>query len=75
MKPLDIKSSIGLDRLATRKEVRCAFSLSSQGSFEIASGCDDLHRMDSDCGDRAYSRFEDSMWLAIVCEMPDSTIN
>jgi hypothetical protein len=46
MKLVDIKSPIGLDRLATWDEVRCAMSFSSQGAFELAGGCDDFLDME-----------------------------
>jgi hypothetical protein len=61
MKPVDIESSIGLDRLATLKEVGFAMSFSSQGAFDFNS--------------RACKLPEDIMWLAIVSEMVDSIIN
>jgi hypothetical protein len=53
MKPVDIKSSIGLDRLATWNEVRCAMSMSSQRSFAVGGACEDVLDMDSERSDRA----------------------
>jgi hypothetical protein len=75
MKPVDIKNSIELDRLATWNEVRCAMSFSTQGAFERVSACDDFREIDSDFSGRAYNLPEDKMWSAIISEMLDSKIN
>jgi hypothetical protein len=75
MKLVDIESSIGLDRLATWNEVRCAMSVSSQGALEVIGACDDFRKMDSDFSRRACNLPADIMWLAIISEMPDSISN
>jgi hypothetical protein len=75
MKLVDIESSIGLDRLATWNEVRCAMSFSSQGGFELVCACDDFREIDSDFSGRACNLPEDIMWLAIASEMLDSISN
>ena len=75
MKPVDIESPIGLDRLATWNEVRCAMSFSSHGAIELVSACDDFREIDSDFSGRAYNLPEDKMWSAIISEMLDSKIN
>jgi hypothetical protein len=69
MKLVDIKNSIGLDRLTTRNEVRCAISFSSLGAFELVVFCDAFREMNSDFLP------EDDMWSAIVSEMPTSQSN
>jgi hypothetical protein len=74
MKLVDIESPIGLDRIATWNEVRCAMSSSSQGAFEFG-GCGDFREVDSDFRGRAYSLPENIVWLAIVSETLDSTSN
>jgi hypothetical protein len=61
MKPVNIESSVGLDRLATWNEVRCAMSFLSQGALDFNS--------------RVSKLPEDIMWLAIVSEMVDSIVN
>ena len=75
MKTVEIKSSIGLDRLATWNEVRCAMSCLSQASSELARSWDDSHEADSDFRGRACNLPEDDMWLAIISDMPDSRSN
>ena len=77
MKPLEIESPIGLDRLATWNEVLCAMSSSSQGAFELISACDNFREreMDSDFSGRACNIPEDTMWLAIAGKMLDSKRN
>ena len=75
MKLVDIESPIGLDRLATWNEVRCAMSFSSQGAFELVGRCDDFLDMDTDFSGRACNLPEDIVWLAIVNRMLDSTSN
>jgi hypothetical protein len=75
MKPVDIESSIGLDRLATCNEVRYAMVFLSQGAFALVGTNDDLQELDSDFSSRACNLPEDNMWLAIVREMPDCKSN
>jgi hypothetical protein len=75
MKPVDIGSSIGLDRLATWNEVMCAISVSAEGTFALVRDSDDLREADSDFSVIAWKLSEDTMWLAIVSEMPDSKCN
>jgi hypothetical protein len=69
MKPVNIESSVGLDRLATRNEVRYAISFSSLDAFELVVTCDAFREMNSDFLP------EDDMWSAIVSEMPTSKSN
>jgi hypothetical protein len=69
-----VESPIGLDRLATREEVRSAMSFSSQSAFERASR-DDCREVDSDFTSRSCKFSEDTMWLVIVSETPDSMSN
>jgi hypothetical protein len=75
MKLIDIESSIGLDRLATWDEVRCAMSFSSHDAFELVGACDAFREMDSDFSGRACHLPDDIVWLAMVNEMLDSTSN
>jgi hypothetical protein len=75
MKPVHIESPIGLDRLATWDEVRCAMSFSSQGVFKLVGACDNFRETDSDLSGRAYNLLEDIMWLAISSEILDSESN
>jgi hypothetical protein len=75
MKPVDIGSTIGLDRLATWNEVMCAISVSAEGTFALVRDSDDLREADSDFSGIAWKLSEDTMWLAIVSEMPDSKSN
>jgi hypothetical protein len=75
MNLVDIESPIGLDRLATCNEVRCAMSFSSQGVFELVGACDASREMDSDFSGRPGDLSEDIVWLAMVSEMLDSTSN
>jgi hypothetical protein len=75
MKPVDIESSIGLDRIATWDEIICAISVSSQSGFTFVGACDDLREAHSDVSGGACNLSEDVMWLAIVSEMPDSKSN
>jgi hypothetical protein len=75
MKPVDIGSSIGLDRLATWNEVMCAISVSAEGALLLGGACNDLREMDSDFSGSACNLPEDEMWLAIAREMPDSKSN
>jgi hypothetical protein len=75
MKHVDIESVIGLDRLATWDEVRCAMSFSSPGAFGHLDACNDFREMDSDFSGRACNPPEDIAWLAIASKMLDSTSN
>jgi hypothetical protein len=75
MKPGEIVSYIGLDRLATRNEVRYAMSLSSQSAVAFVGACDNLRKMDADFSGSTCNLTEDNMWLAIVSQMPDSESN
>ena len=75
MKPVDIGSSIGLDRLATWNEVMCAISVSAEGTFALVRDSDDLREADSDFSISACNLTEDDMWLAIAREMRDSKSN
>jgi hypothetical protein len=74
MKPVNIGSSIGLDRLATWSEVMCAITVSAEGTLALG-GCNDLRERDSDFSVTACNLPDDDMWLAIVCDMPDSKCN
>jgi len=75
MKPVDIESPIGLDRLATWDEVRCAMSFWSQGALELVSPCDEFREMDSGLSLRAPKLPEDMTWLDIDSEMVDPKCN
>jgi hypothetical protein len=75
MKPLDIESPIGLDRLATWNEVRCAMSFSSQDAIELVTACDDFREVDSDLSGRACNLPEDMMWLEIASEIVNPKSN
>ena len=75
MKPVDIGSSIGLDRLATWNEVMCAISASGEGTFALVRDSDDLRKADSDFSVSACNLTEDDMWLAIAHEMRNSKSN
>jgi hypothetical protein len=75
MKPVDIESSIGLDRIATWNEFIRAMSVSSEGAFALVGACDNLREMGSDFSGAACNLSEDAMWLAIISEMPDSKSN
>jgi hypothetical protein len=70
-----IKSSIGLDRIATWNEVRYALAFPSQVSFESVGVRDDLIEMDSSVSGLACDLSEDAMWLAIARGMSDSKCN
>jgi hypothetical protein len=70
MKPVNMESSIGLDRIATCNEVRCAMAVSSQSPLELVA-CDDFHEMHSDFTACAYNLPEEIVWLAIRSEIPD----
>jgi hypothetical protein len=75
MKPASIKGFVGVDRIATRGEIRFAMSLLSQGAFGLGSACDDFREAESDSSDRTCNLREDTMWLVLVREMPDSQSN
>jgi hypothetical protein len=75
MKSVELGSPIGLDRLATWNELMCAISASAEGPFALVRESDDLREADSDFSVSACNLPEDDMWLAIVCEMPDSKSN
>ena len=75
MKSVNVVSPMGLDRLATWIEVRCAMSVSSQEDFELVGTSRDFREMGSDFSGRACNLPEDTMWLAIASEMPDSLSN
>jgi hypothetical protein len=75
MKPVDIGSSIGLDRLATWNEVMCAISASAEGTFALVRERDDLCEADSDFSVSACNLPEDELWLAIAREMQTSKSN
>jgi len=70
-----MESSVGLDRLATADEVRCAMSLSSPGTLELIGPCDDFRKMDLDSIGRAWNLLEELEWLEIVREIRDSVSN
>ena len=67
-----IESSVGLDRLATGDEVRCAMSFSSPDALGLVGLCDEFSEMDSDCNGRACNLRGDIEWSMIVLEMRDS---
>src|ERR1700674_4451631 len=48
MKPVAMQSCLGLDRLATWKELRCAMELSSEGAFELGCASDSFRDARSD---------------------------
>ena len=75
MKPVDIGSSIGLDRLATWNEVMCAISASDEGTLALVRESDDLREADSDFSVGACNLPEDDLWLAIAREMQNSKSN
>jgi hypothetical protein len=75
MKPVDIGSTIGLDRLATWNEVMCALSVSAGGTLALVRDSDDLRKADPDFSISACNLTEDDMWLAIAREMRDSKSN
>jgi hypothetical protein len=75
MKSVSVESPMGLDRLATWNEVRCAMSISSQVAFELIGTSRDFREMGSDFRGGACNLPEDNMWLAIASEMPDSLSN
>jgi hypothetical protein len=75
MKPVKIERPIGLDRLATWNEVRCAMLFSSKNTLRVAA-CDDFFgETDSHLYGPGCNLPEDIAWLDIVREMPDSLSN
>ena len=72
---VNVESPIGLDRLATWNEVCCATSVSSQVAFELFCASRDFREIGSDFRGGACNLPEDTMWLAIASEMPDSLSN
>jgi hypothetical protein len=75
IKPIQIGSSVGLDRLATWNELMFAISLSMDGVLALSGVCDHWGQMDSDLRRSDCNLHEDDMWLAIVREIPDSKNN
>jgi len=75
MKPVEIESSIWLDRLSICDETRCTMLFSSQGASELVGSCDDLLDVDSDFSAPACNLPEDITWLTILGELADSASN
>jgi hypothetical protein len=75
VKPVDVKYSLGLDRLATWNEVMRAISVSTEGVLALDGAFSNLREMHSDDSSGAYSPPEDDLWLATVREMPESKSN
>jgi hypothetical protein len=75
MKPVDARNPIGLDRLATWNEVMCAIAALDQGACAPVGDKEDLRVTDSDFSGVRWELSEDTLWLAIVSEMPDSKSN
>ena len=75
MKPVDIRSSFGLDRLATWSEVMRAISVSPEGVPAPGGAYNDLRKTDSDVSGSAYNLSEDDMWFALARETPGSKSN
>lgn len=71
MKCARTEGSIGLDRLATWEEVRCATSFSSSDGLEFVGLHNDLCEMNSDSSRLATSLREEVEWLMIVRKMRD----
>jgi len=75
MKPVVKKNCIGLDRLATWKELRCAMEFSSQGAFEL-DGTGDVYRdVRSDFSACVGVLPEELEWVALASEMQDRKSN
>ena len=70
-----MESSVGLDRLATRDEVRSAMSFSSPGALEFVGLRDDFSAMAPDSSGRAPILREEIEWLMIAGEMRDRVGN
>jgi len=66
-----IESAVGLDRLATFEEVRCAMSFLSPADLGFVGLRDDFSAMDPDSNGRAAHHREESAWLMIVHKMRD----
>jgi hypothetical protein len=64
-----VASSVGLDRLATPDEIRCAMSHSSPTALEFLGLGGDFSEMDSDASGRPPNLREELEWLMIVREM------
>jgi hypothetical protein len=64
-----LKALSGLDRLATRGEVRCATLFSSPRALEFVGLRDDFSEMDSDASGCVPNLREEIEWLMIVREM------
>jgi hypothetical protein len=75
IKPIQIRSSVGLDRLATWNELMFAISLSMDGVVALGGACNLWRQMDCDFGGSDGNLNEDDMWLAIVREIPASKNN
>jgi hypothetical protein len=75
MKPVVETSCIGLDRLATWKELRCAMEFSSQGAFELGSATDVYRDVRSDLGAGVGVLPEELEWVALASEMQDRESN
>ena len=75
MKPVKSESSVGMDRLATWDEVRCAMSFLSLGASELALPVEDSSELDCEFDGWASNLPEDTMWFGIVSEMPVSRSN
>jgi hypothetical protein len=75
MKPVDVGSSTGLDRLATRNEIMCAITLSADGITAPGCAYGRSLEMDSDFGGNACNFPEDELWITIARDMPDSKSN
>jgi hypothetical protein len=75
MKPVNIGSSVGLDRFATWNEVICAISASAENVLELGGACNDLRKTDFDFRGSTCNLPEGDMWLAIIREMPESKSN
>ena len=71
MKPAPIESRIGLDRLATEKEVRRAVALSSHGSFKFCCVSDG----ESDFTGYIGVFLDELLWLALAREMLNPKTN
>ena len=75
MRPIDIGSHVGLDRLATWNEVICAISVSTEDAFGLGVSCNILRELDPDIDGNAWNLPEKDMWLAIAGEMPYTKSN
>ena len=75
MKLVAIESPIGLDRLATREEVRSALSFWYRGAREPVGARGDCRQVDSDFTGRFCKLDEDTRWVVVVGETPYSMSN